>query len=79
MYSIRFLDQNMGFFSYLWSELSRGYIPDENEAVYNVKKERVYTFVQIPKECEKASIMAKSKSELAKSHYSVLCHTLHSS
>ncbi|XP_067927800.1 transmembrane anterior posterior transformation protein 1 homolog isoform X2 [Watersipora subatra] len=42
-----------GFASYLWSELSRGYEPDENEAVYNVKRERVSAFLRIPKECEK--------------------------
>lgn len=46
------VDKPEGFLSYLWSELSRGYLPDENEAVYNVKKERVYAFLQIPKECE---------------------------
>ena len=47
-----FAAEHEGFSSYLWSELSRGYVPDENEAAYNVKKERVYAFLRIPKECE---------------------------
>jgi len=45
--------EKLTFSRYFWSEISRGYIPDENETAYNAKRERVYTFVRIPKETEK--------------------------
>lgn len=31
-------------------------MPDENEAAYDMKRQRVYAFVLIPGECEKVSM-----------------------
>ena len=42
-----------GFFSFLWSELSRGYALENDEARYAEKRRKVYAFVKIPRELER--------------------------
>ncbi|XP_001190526.2 transmembrane anterior posterior transformation protein 1 homolog isoform X1 [Strongylocentrotus purpuratus] len=45
--------ENLSFWSYLTTELTRGYVLENDEARYMQKRERVYTFIRIPKELEK--------------------------
>ncbi|CAH1783993.1 unnamed protein product [Owenia fusiformis] len=40
-------------YKYLANELTRGYVLENDEAKYTEKRERVYTFVKIPREVEK--------------------------
>ncbi|CAJ0929745.1 unnamed protein product, partial [Mesorhabditis belari] len=44
---------NVGFFSYFWSELTRGYSLDSDQARYTEKRRKVYAFFRIPYELEK--------------------------
>ncbi|XP_041476981.1 transmembrane anterior posterior transformation protein 1 homolog isoform X2 [Lytechinus variegatus] len=48
--------ENISFWSYLSTELTRGYVLENDEARYMQKRERVYTFIRIPKELEKMMI-----------------------
>ncbi|XP_071506645.1 transmembrane anterior posterior transformation protein 1 homolog [Diadema antillarum] len=45
--------ENLSFWSYLSTELTRGYVLENDEARYMQKRERVYTFIRVPKELEK--------------------------
>ncbi|XP_033098362.1 transmembrane anterior posterior transformation protein 1 homolog [Anneissia japonica] len=47
------LDKNLSLFKYLNAELTRGYFLQHDEAKYEQKRERVYTFFKIQKEVEK--------------------------
>lgn len=42
-----------GFAAFLWSELSRGYALENDEARYAEKRRKVYAFVKIPRELER--------------------------
>ncbi|XP_071947913.1 transmembrane anterior posterior transformation protein 1 homolog [Antedon mediterranea] len=46
-------DNNLSLFKYLNAELTRGYFLQHDEAKYEQKRERVYTFFKIQKEVEK--------------------------
>ena len=43
----------MSLGSYLYAELTRGYLLEHEEAKYSEKRARVYTFMKIPMELEK--------------------------
>lgn len=45
--------ENVSFWSYLSTELTRGYVLENDEARYMQKRERVYTFIRVPRELEK--------------------------
>ncbi|PAV57415.1 hypothetical protein WR25_12267 isoform B [Diploscapter pachys] len=42
-----------GFFDYIWTELTRGYSLDNDQARFTEKRRKVYTFMRIPVELEK--------------------------
>lgn len=42
-----------GFFDFFFSEISRGYDLENDEARYTEKRKKVYAFIKIPKELEK--------------------------
>ncbi|CAJ0586181.1 unnamed protein product, partial [Mesorhabditis spiculigera] len=44
---------SLGFLSYFWSELTRGYSLDNDQTRYTEKRRKVYAFFQIPYEFEK--------------------------
>ena len=43
--------------SYIYSELTRGYWLEHNEAKYSEKRDRVYIFMKIPRELEKVMLL----------------------
>ncbi|PIK49350.1 putative transmembrane anterior posterior transformation protein 1-like isoform X1 [Apostichopus japonicus] len=46
----------LSLWNYLNAELRRGYSPEHDEKRYDQKRERVYTFIRIPKELEKTML-----------------------
>ncbi|XP_033633187.1 transmembrane anterior posterior transformation protein 1 homolog [Asterias rubens] len=46
-------EKELHLWSYFGAELTRGYLLEHDEARYALKRERVYTFIRIPKELEK--------------------------
>ncbi|CAH1257963.1 TAPT1 [Branchiostoma lanceolatum] len=44
---------NMPLWTYLWAELTRGYLLENEEEKFAERRERVYTFMKIPKAFEK--------------------------
>ena len=47
---------DISVFSYLKSELTRGYMLERDECKYAERRERVYTFMKTPRELEKVFI-----------------------
>lgn len=47
--------ENISLFSYLYAELTRGYLLEHDEAKFTEKRERVQTFMKIPMELEKVN------------------------
>lgn len=43
----------MSLFSYLTSEVTRGYVLDHDEERYTTRRQKMYTFMKIPRELEK--------------------------
>lgn len=43
----------MSILGYVVAELTRGYMLERDEAKYKEKRQRVYTFMKIPRELEK--------------------------
>ena len=45
--------KDLSLWKYFSAELTRGYLLEHDEARYALKRQRVYTFIRIPKELEK--------------------------
>jgi hypothetical protein len=43
----------VSLFSYLSSEVTRGYVLDHDEERYTTRRQKMYTFMKIPRELEK--------------------------
>ena len=43
----------VSLFSYLTSEVTRGYVLDHDEERYTTRRQKMYTFMKIPRELEK--------------------------
>ena len=53
-------------FGYLYSEVTRGYMLEHDEAKFTEKRKRVYTFMKIPRELEKVPSSTANFVERAK-------------
>lgn len=51
--SISFLEKCPSLFSFLQVELTRGYVLEHDEERYSARREKVYSFMKIPREVEK--------------------------
>ncbi|XP_038071065.1 transmembrane anterior posterior transformation protein 1 homolog [Patiria miniata] len=49
-------EKDLSLWRYFSAELTRGYLLEHDEARYALKRQRVYTFIRIPKELEKMMI-----------------------
>ena len=55
----------MSFTRYLFAEVTRGYLLEENEELYTEKQRRFHTFMKTPRELEKVShVCARAKYKL---------------
>lgn len=41
------------FFDFVKIELTRGYVPEHDEERFSARREKIYTFMRIPRELEK--------------------------
>lgn len=41
------------FFDFVKIELTRGYVPEHDEERFSARREKIYTFIKIPRELEK--------------------------
>lgn len=46
-------DDDRSFFDFVKIELTRGYVPEHDEERFSARREKIYTFMKIPREVEK--------------------------
>lgn len=56
MLKIKFLEKRPSLFSFLQVELTRGYALEHDEERYSARREKIYSFMKIPREVEKFMI-----------------------